>query len=520
MKGRYNGRASAMSLKIYKSNCLRQISPPVNKNPRLAPMSNSSHNPITDSTKSGPISDPELPDCYVIKRCSNFIPESIQLEELPPLEGSCFRDFISLFMKKVELCSQICNFDFVNVDKEAKGIKTKTLIELKNTLGQMDISSLLGFQEITYLIEMFRKNIVRNMPSIPLYILQNSGVKAFVEPAWPHLSLVYEIMSIFSHNYKTKFHLPITFLKDLIFFINSPDKRERDFIQDFLQNYMNDFPQNAEVIYKQLTNRLIEFNERVGNAFGVNPILTLFNSNLYFSFSYLVPYKVVLAPLLSSTVTSNCFGLILAILAYIMEENYQLSFEIMTYMIRTFPITPARSQIVRLTMLNSVIIKANNVLLKQIIVPFFTLYSKCAMNMHPKVAIASFQIWNIPQIDRIVAVNPTFIFTKMYGAISYAMQNHWEQKVKGASLIALKSMKNLNSKVFESVHKIGITQKTQTIQNWSTVIRIASSKSPDINSSRTIAETEQFFGQIQKQIDEEIAPPRVHPRNIENYYYY
>ena len=189
--------------------------------------------------------------------CSEHVPRSHLLSELPPLQSVALNAMPGLFVRKLELCC--LQFDFsVQEDADSpmertRQMKRDTLIEIYKYLENVQPQSPLPPKLLQQLLFMIQCNIMRPVPSIPpdQYLVETDGDELPCELGWTHVGVAYDILLLCSSPSPSgcfsKQHIIEAFDRPLIDSIvdlfQSSDPHEREKLQRTLHNlYANPKP--------------------------------------------------------------------------------------------------------------------------------------------------------------------------------------------------------------------------------------------------------------------------------------
>jgi serine/threonine-protein phosphatase 2A regulatory subunit B' len=234
---------------------------------------------------------------------------SAALADLPDLVSVPPNQFNELFRQKLSECCVLCNFA-PGADNTNATTKTRYLQELGEFLGKPRYFQLCDNQTFDGLFDMIKANLIRALPPIPAMsksVLLGDDIKdSWVDGAWPHLSLVYEVFIAFleSPQLTPGQHLKRfdnTFLVQFIGLFNSMDSRERDSVKRSLHElYLRFNPLRAklrqilqeifltfiyDVKYFNGINEMLDFYESIVSGFSV----PLKGENIRFLFEILMP---------------------------------------------------------------------------------------------------------------------------------------------------------------------------------------------------------------------------------------
>ncbi|PKI57626.1 hypothetical protein CRG98_021954, partial [Punica granatum] len=176
-------------------------------------------------------------------------PPSGTIEPLPAFRDVAVADRQNLFLRKLQICC--FQFDFTDTMKSVreKEIKRQALMELVEYIQS-------GSGKITEhcqeeMIRMIAVNIFRCLPPASH---ENTGQEnaepeeedMYLEPSWPHLQLVYELLLryVVSSDTDTKVakrYIDHSFVLKLLELFDSEDPREREYLKTILHRIYGKF---------------------------------------------------------------------------------------------------------------------------------------------------------------------------------------------------------------------------------------------------------------------------------------
>ena len=194
----------------------------------------------------------------------------------------------ALFMKKLHLCSY--TFDFVDAGTEMreKEIKKQTLLELVDYVNSGGNG--LKFTEgvLEDLVVMVGANLFRALPA-SAHETGGSGVydpeeeEPALEPAWPHLQIVYEFLLRFVVSTEVdakvaKRYIDTRFVLKMLDLFDSEDPRERDYLKTILHRIYGKFMVHRPYIRKAITNTFFRFVYETERHSGIAELLEILGS--------------------------------------------------------------------------------------------------------------------------------------------------------------------------------------------------------------------------------------------------
>ncbi|CAA6668037.1 unnamed protein product [Spirodela intermedia] len=199
-------------------------------------------------------------------------PGGAALEQAPP--GGPLKQ--SLFIRKLNLCCVI--FDFTDPAKnlKEKEIKRQTLLELVEYNAMQEIARMVSL------------NLFRAFVSPPR---ENKVLEAFdveedeptMDPAWPHLQIVYELFLRFVASPETdakvaKRYVDHSFVLRLLDLFDSEDPREREYLKTILHRVYGKFMVHRPFIRKAINNIFYQFIFETEKHNGIAELLEILGS--------------------------------------------------------------------------------------------------------------------------------------------------------------------------------------------------------------------------------------------------
>lgn len=212
-------------------------------------------------------------------------PNPTVIESLPPLREVAVSERRSLFLRKIQLCCSLCDFSDTSKFVYEKEIKRQTLYELVDIIQ----SGSFGFSESQEeLIAMVSVNIFRCLPPASHENTGNESVDpedddTYLDPSWPHLQLVYEILLRYIVSPETdikaaKRHVDHVFVLKLLDLFDSEDHREREYLKTILHRIYGKFMVHRPFIRKAINNIFYRFIFETQRHNGIGELLEIMAS--------------------------------------------------------------------------------------------------------------------------------------------------------------------------------------------------------------------------------------------------
>lgn len=167
-----------------------------------------------------------------------------------------------LFLKKLQFCTQVLDFNDENKNTVEKSERLKNLAELSETLEHQNQVVSLVIPNIEIVMEMIQKNIFR-----PLPVVKKQGVagetandddETVIDPSWPHLQPVYEfflqlIMNEAAEIKNLKQFISHKFIQEFLELFDSEEPKEREYLKNILHKLYSKLVPRRRMIRKAIT---------------------------------------------------------------------------------------------------------------------------------------------------------------------------------------------------------------------------------------------------------------------------
>eukprot|EP00878_Enallax_costatus_P011364 GHUV01011867.1.p1 GENE.GHUV01011867.1~~GHUV01011867.1.p1 ORF type:complete len:296 (+),score=101.02 GHUV01011867.1:148-1035(+) len=198
--------------------------------------------------------------------------------DVPPSEKQL------LFVQKLHLCS--FTFDFTDPTKHVreKEIKRQTLLELVDyaNSGQGKFTEAVS-EDIIFMLS---QNLFRTLPPSRSHDVDNfdpEEEEPTLEPAWPHLQIVYEFLLRYVVSNDTdakvaKKYIDQHFVLKLLELFDSEDPRERDYLKTILHRVYGKFMVHRPFVRKAINNVFYRFIFETEHHNGIAELLEILGS--------------------------------------------------------------------------------------------------------------------------------------------------------------------------------------------------------------------------------------------------
>jgi len=159
------------------------------------------------------------------------------------IETALTLDTKDVFLKKINFCSQILDFNDESVNIAEKHERLKYIGELSDTLANQHAVINLVIPNLELVMEMIQKNIFRPLPVVrkgPVPGEMGMDEEEIpVDPSWPHLQPVYEfflqlIVNDSADVRSLKAYITHRFIQEFLELFDSEEPKEREYLKNIL----------------------------------------------------------------------------------------------------------------------------------------------------------------------------------------------------------------------------------------------------------------------------------------------
>ncbi|KAH7290166.1 hypothetical protein KP509_30G034600 [Ceratopteris richardii] len=322
--------------------------------------------------------------------------------ELPLFRDVPLSDRPALFISKLNLCTMIFDYRDPAKDLREKEIKKQTLLELVDFIsaGSIRINEAVCGE----VVKMVEANLFRGLPPSAH---ENAHLESFdmdedeinMEPAWPHLQVVYEFFLRFVASSDTdprvaKVHINQEFVLRLIELFDSEDSREREYLKTVLHRIYGKFMMHRAFIRKAINNVFYRFVFETDRHNGIAELLEILGSIINgFALPLKDEHKVFLRRALIPLHKAKCVGLYHRQLDYCMiqfiEKDYTLAETIIKGLLKYWPLTNSHKELLFLTELEDILEVTQPDEFKRCMVPLFRQLGRCLNSPHFQVRVSA-----------------------------------------------------------------------------------------------------------------------------------
>ncbi|KAK9272481.1 hypothetical protein L1049_002854 [Liquidambar formosana] len=383
-------------------------------------------------------------------------------EALPGFKDVPNSEKQNLFIRKLNLCCVVFDFTDPTKNLKEKDIKRQTLVELVDY-----VTSANGKFSETVMQEMVRMvsiNLFRTLTSPPR---ENKVLEGFdleeeepsMDPAWPHLQIVYEFLLRFVASPETdaklaKRYIDHSFVLKLLDLFDSEDLREREYLKTVLHRIYGKFMVHRPFIRKAINHIFYRFIFETEKHNGIAELLEILGSIINgFALPLKEEHKLFLVRALIPLHKPKCITMYHQQLSYcitqFVEKDCKLADTVIRGLLRYWPVTNSSKEVMFLGELEEVLEATQPAEFQRCMVPLFRQIGRCLSSLHFQVAERALFLWNNDHIENLIKQNRKVILPIIFPALERNARSHWNQAVQSLTLNVRKIFSEVDPELFE-----------------------------------------------------------------------
>ncbi|OMO84775.1 Protein phosphatase 2A, regulatory B subunit, B56 [Corchorus olitorius] len=383
-------------------------------------------------------------------------------EALPSFRDVPNSEKQNLFLRKVNMCCVVFDFSDPSKNLREKDIKRQTLLELVDYISSVTSK----FNEITMqeITRMVAANIFRTFPSpnhdsklLEMYDLEED--EPLMDPAWPHLQIVYEFLLRFVASPETdaklaKRYIDHSFVLKLLDLFDSDDQREREYLKTILHRIYGKFMVHRPFIRKAINNIFYRFIFETEKHNGIAELLEILGSIINgFALPLKEEHKLFLVRALIPLHKPKCVAMYHQQLSYcitqFVEKDFKLADTVIRGLLKYWPVTNSSKEVMFLGELEEVLEATQAAEFQRCMVPHFRQIGRCLNSSHFQVAERALFLWNNDHIRNLITQNRKVILPIIFPALERNTRGHWNQAVQSLTLNVKKIFSDADQPLFE-----------------------------------------------------------------------
>ncbi|KAF8399856.1 hypothetical protein HHK36_015727 [Tetracentron sinense] len=321
--------------------------------------------------------------------------ETSSYEALPGFKDVPSSEKQNLFIRKLNMCFVVFDFTDPTKNLKEKDIKRQTLLELVDyvTSANGKFTETI-IQDITKMVSI---NVFRTLTYAPR---ENKVLEAFdveeeepmMDPAWPHLQIVYEFLLRFVVSSETdaklaKRYIDHSFVLRLLDLFDSEDPREREYLKTILHRIYGKFMVHRPFIRKGINHIFYRFIFETEKHNGIAELLEILGSIINgFALPLKEEHKLFLVRALIPLHKPKCIPMYHQQLSYcitqFVEKDCKLADTVIRGLLKYWPITNSSKEVMFLGELEEVLEATQPSEFQRCMVPLFRRMARCLSSSH------------------------------------------------------------------------------------------------------------------------------------------
>ncbi|CAK9161728.1 unnamed protein product [Ilex paraguariensis] len=383
-------------------------------------------------------------------------------EALPSFRDVPNSEKQNLFIRKLNLCCVVFDFTDPTKNLKEKDIKKQTLVDLVDYVTSANGKfTEIAMQEMVKMvsINLFRTQTVQPRENKVLEAFDLEEEEPLMDPAWPHLQIVYEFLLRFVASPETdaklaKRYIDHSFVLRLLDLFDSEDPREREYLKTVLHRVYGKFMVHRPFIRKAINHIFYRFIFETEKHNGIAELLEILGSIINgFALPLKEEHKLFLVRALIPLHKPKCIAMYHQQLSYcitqFVEKDCKLADTVIRGLLKYWPITNSSKEVMFLGELEEVLEATQPPEFQRCMVPLFRQIGRCLSSSHFQVAERALFLWNNDHIENLIKQNRKVILPIIFPALEKNARNHWNQAVQSLTLNIRKIFSDIDPELFE-----------------------------------------------------------------------
>jgi len=342
-------------------------------------------------------------------------------------------------------------------DKDSKRQTLLEIIEYVNTTRNCFNETLM--QDLVNMVgaNIFRALQTRNKD--PLAFSDPEEEEPCLEPAWPHLQMVYEFFLRFlvSNDVDPKLakrYVDQSFILKFLELFDSEDPRERDYLKTILHRIYGKFMALRSFIRRAIQHVFLKVIYECETHNGVGELLEILGSIIN---GFALPLKdehkdflvKSLIPLHKCKSFASFFQQLSYCMAQFVEKDPVLAYDVISAMLRYWPVSITSKQVLFLNELEETLELTKPSEFKRIQNALARRFALCITCPHFQVAERSLFFWNNDYVVKLFNQNRYDIMPIIISALFKNSKQHWNSAVHGLTFNVLKLVMEADPQLFD-----------------------------------------------------------------------
>ncbi|MES1913214.1 MAG: hypothetical protein MHM6MM_005424 [Cercozoa sp. M6MM] len=406
------------------------------------------------------------------------------LEPMPSFRDCLAQDRQALLIRKLRLCCILFDFnDESTKENLGKEMKRQLLLELVDHVS----TTKNWFSEATCeaIIEMVWRNLFRTLPPQSA-VFDPDEDEPVLDPAWPHLQIVYEFLLRFVVSAETdtkvlKRYINAPFVMEILKLFDSEDPRERDYLKTILHRIYGKFMSLRSFMRRAINHVFYKFIYESSRHNGVGELLEILGSIIN---GFALPLKNehkrflrnVLLPLHKVSTLRQFHQQLSYCVTQFIDKEPKLAPLVITGLLRYWPVTSSSKEVLFLNECEEVLELTQTEEFRRICQPLFRQLARCISSPHFQVAERALFLWNNEYITSLTLDFRDQIMPIVFPALHENSKNHWNSTVHSLNYNIVKMFMDMDNELFDRCSRDHAAQeeaqralRVRIVQRWNAI---------------------------------------------------
>jgi len=280
-----------------------------------------------------------------------------------------------------------------------------------------------------------------------------------LEPAWPHLQIVYELLLRYVVSPDTdarlaRRHVDQAFVVRLLELFDSEDPRERDYLKTILHRVYGKFMSHRPFVRRSINHVFYRFVFETERHAGIAELLEILGSIINgFALPLKDEHKAFLSRALMPLHKPKCVGMYHQQLAYcvtqFVEKDARLAAPVLSSLLRYWPATNSQKEVLFLGEVEELLELTREEEFAAVAAPLFSRVARCLTSPHFQVAERALFLWNNEYVVTLVAGAREAVLPRVFGALTSNAAGHWNGAVAGLSANVRRLFQEMDPVLFD-----------------------------------------------------------------------
>jgi serine/threonine-protein phosphatase 2A regulatory subunit B' len=379
------------------------------------------------------------------------------LLNVPSLKATPPTERPAMFQNHLILTQQVFNFNDPTANVEEKEAKRALLLGLVEHINSSkDVFTDNVFPDV---IAMLSANLFRDLPSRGDGDGEGEDDEPVLEPAWPHLQIVYEFLLRFVVSADVdakvaKKHISQPFISQLLELFNSEDPREREYLKTILHRIYGKYMGLRAFIRRAINYVFFRVMYESERHNGIGELLEILGSIIN---GFALPLKAehkrflvrALIPLHKVKSVATFHNQLAYCVTQFVEKDPKMIEPIVLGILRFWPNSSSPKQVLFLNELEDLLELTQPSEFAKIAGPLFERINLCVDSPHFQVAERALFLWNNEYIVSLIAQNRHLVLPLVISSLSKNAAEHWNATVTSLTGNVLKLFVEMDKNYFK-----------------------------------------------------------------------